>query len=342
MWKGSATSFALHLLMVLALAWMTITDPSTLPPKFLRVSMEEMAPHPTSFDFELSPKSSSDSPTPERDLESPSHSVQLDVSIDEPKLTDEILTDDRSSSIVDWRLFVIEDESSSKAGQTKRTPVGSKSNRTVAMAASAKNGSSNKTGLDPSSQSMNRSGISYFGSRVMGKEFIFVVDGSGSMRGVRWNTAIQELMRSLNDLGSDTEFFIIFFDNSERPLFDHYPPTNAYLTNQGRTLQLVQEWIQNLQMGGGTQPSSALMMALEMNPDAIFLLSDGQIRDNSIAMLRMINRNPATGMPLIPIHTILLMSEQGHLPLQVIAEENGGHFRNVTEREWLAAQARKN
>ena len=296
----------------------------------------------TQLDFELTPENVAENDAPEKTLAEPSLTVKLDRSTAEPTLTDVILTDDRPTSIQDWRLFVIEEVSSSKSGQTPKTHVVANSHGRAVVTASGTNGSGNSIRLSSRSESPNNSGIGYFGSRAAGKKFIFVVDASGSMRGVRWNTAIQELMRSLYELGSDTEFFIIFFDNSERPLFDHYPPTNEYLTNKGKTLEAVHRWIQNLKMGGGTYPSSALMMALEMNPDAIFLLSDGQIRDNSVAMLRMVNRDQATEKPRIPIHTILLMSEQGHLPLQMIASENGGIFRNVTEREWLASQSRKN
>jgi hypothetical protein len=157
------------------------------------------------------------------------------------------------------------------------------------------------------------------------------------MKGVRWTTATQELLRCLNDLVTDAEFFVICFDFSEHPIFNNYPPRNRYLKNDQKMLSSVQHWITGLQLGGNTLPARALRIAIDMKPDSIFLLSDGKIKDNSIELLRIMNRNRETGQVLVPIHTILLMSTEGQFQLQTIAAENNGKFRNVTYEEWLAA-----
>jgi len=170
---------------------------------------------------------------------------------------------------------------------------------------------------------------SFFGTSVAGKKFVFVVDSSRSMTGPRWRSATFELMRFLHELMSDTEFFIICFDETDHPVFSQ-SSTKNFLINDPKTLDRTQKWIESRILGRGTYPSSALSKAVKMAPDAIFLLSDGVIQDDSITMLRKVNHDKKTGQPIIPIHTILLLSPLGRQPLEIIASENGGTFKDIT------------
>jgi len=170
---------------------------------------------------------------------------------------------------------------------------------------------------------------SFFGTDVTGKKFVFVVDSSRSMTGPRWRVASYELMRSLHELMSDTEFFVICFDLTDHSIFSR-SETQKFLVNDPKTLRRAQSWLESLELGRGTFPSSALAKAVKMAPDAIFLLSDGVIQDDSIWMLRNVNHDKKTGQPIIPIHTILLLSPMGRQPLEVIAAENGGTFKDIT------------
>jgi len=170
---------------------------------------------------------------------------------------------------------------------------------------------------------------SFFGTDITGKKFVFVVDSSRSMTGPRWRVASYELMRTLHELMSDTEFFVICFDITDHSIFSQ-SATQKFLVNDPKTLRRAQSWLESLELGRGTFPSSALAKAVKMAPDAIFLLSDGVIQDDSILMLRKVNHDKKTGQPIIPIHTILLLSPMGRQPLEVIAAENGGTFKDIT------------
>jgi hypothetical protein len=73
-------------------------------------------------------------------------------------------------------------------------------------------------------------------------------------------------------------------------------------------------------------------MALDLKPDAILLLSDGEIMDNSIQQLRQYNREVGSNgkeKVKIPIHTFLLHSLVGYQTLETIANENDGVFTPV-------------
>ncbi len=149
--------------------------------------------------------------------------------------------------------------------------------------------------------------------------------------------------------GSSDRYFFISLEQPgksdeqlpvEYPIFNHYPPNNKYLKNEPQTLRLVQNWIAGFRPGGTTLPSRALQMAIAMEPDAIFLLSDGELRDDSIWMLRNVNRDLQTGKARILIQTILFMSDYGRFTLETIAHENRGEFRSITSEQWLAARNR--
>ena len=71
----------------------------------------------------------------------------------------------------------------------------------------------------------------------------------------------------------------------------------------------------------------------DLKPDAIFLLSDGEIRDNTLSELQIYNHeidDQGKNRTLIPIHTVLLHSNVGFMTLKLIADENDGVFTPVT------------
>jgi hypothetical protein len=75
---------------------------------------------------------------------------------------------------------------------------------------------------------------------------------------------------------------------------------------------------------GGTNPALAVKRALELEPDAIFLLSDGEFDLRpTMAVIHHFNRARTV------IHTIAFGSLAGQPMLAAIAEATGGSFRFV-------------
>lgn len=168
-------------------------------------------------------------------------------------------------------------------------------------------------------------GAYYFGVEAVGERFAFVIDSSRSMVGRRWNSAIYELQKSLNNLAPDQRFSVICFDGQARPALDvpaqYFAPTKKELTR-------IVYWMKSLQNGRNTYPAVAIEMALALKPDAIFILSDGELQDDSQELLLEKNRN-ADGSVIIPVHTISLFSDEGKETLRAIASENRGTFTDV-------------
>lgn len=168
-------------------------------------------------------------------------------------------------------------------------------------------------------------GASFYGIEASGNKFVYVVDSSTSMEGKRWNSARQELIRSLNQLNDNQQFFVICFDLEARPIFGHFPPKNEFIEGSDRNISKVKNWLKQIELGHSTRPANALAMAIDMKPDAIYLLSDGEIRDHSILMLQQKNRD-GEGNVVVPIHTISLFSTEGRYTLMEIARQNKGNF----------------
>ena len=181
----------------------------------------------------------------------------------------------------------------------------------------------------------SKSRASFFGAEADGNRFVFVIDSSGSMRGPRWEALCKELIRAIQSLSPDQEFFVLSFDSMAHPMFGLVPPKGKFLKAVEKNLDRIRNWLRSIQHGSQTLPSSAVGIAMRLEPDAIFLLSDGEINDSTVEDLRTWNRKKdeeGNVKTLVPIHTVLLHSQIGFATLETIARENGGTFTPVRAR----------
>lgn len=175
--------------------------------------------------------------------------------------------------------------------------------------------------------------IDFFGSYAEGQRFIFVIDCSGSMMGERWRRAKYELIRSIDGLGNDQEFCVILYNSFTSIMMDGREVELLKANEENK--ERVSEWLDDQFPSGGTYPMRAITAAVEAEPDAIFLLSDGEIQDNSREFLLAKNKrkNGEDGdYSRIPVHTIALLSTFGQQLLKTIADENDGTFTRVGRR----------
>jgi uncharacterized protein with von Willebrand factor type A (vWA) domain len=160
---------------------------------------------------------------------------------------------------------------------------------------------------------------SFYGIEAQGSKFVFVVDMSGSMVGARFRRARSELHTSIEQLAPTQAFFVILFNDVANPM-----PSNGLAGANAESVQQVDAWLQKIQCNGGTNPLPALMAALALTPDAVFLLSDGKF-DPAVAQ--------AVGQfqswQRIPIHTIGFASRKGESMLRAISRVTGGTYRYV-------------
>lgn len=173
-------------------------------------------------------------------------------------------------------------------------------------------------------------GATFFGSYAQGRKFVFVVDSSTSMQGDRWPRAFQELMYSIAKLEAGQEFFVLCFDHRTSCMLNLPRNRAEYFANTPEVRAELQAWLSQHRLGPATHPANAMALALKLDPDAIFLLSDGELQDDTLFMLRRMN-NGRSSFGQTPVHTIALMSHYGVATLRLIAGENGGTFNWIGE-----------
>lgn len=178
---------------------------------------------------------------------------------------------------------------------------------------------------------------SLFGVSDAGKTFVYVIDRSASMQDHgAFRAAKDELMTSLSRLTEAQQFQVIFYN--DKPISG--TPRNGRLKMfSGTDVQRleVSELIGAISPDGGTEHMPALELALGLNPDVIFLLTDGASKALNAAELKQIQRlnRRGTHIHCIEFGTSLPASGEGALAppnfLEKLSSQNQGKYtyRNV-------------
>jgi hypothetical protein len=177
-------------------------------------------------------------------------------------------------------------------------------------------------------------GAEFFGLRADGRRFVFVVDSSRSMRGARFAAACRELVRTIRNLQPNQFFYVMLFDEhpermrlsrNEAPPQRPVPATRDNKTGFER-------WLATVELEAGTDPHEVLGWALAMQPDAVFVLSDGEFGPRAERYLQDHNwRDDAIlgRVPRVVIHTVGFHPPHKGATLQRIASQYGGTYRFV-------------
>ena len=163
-------------------------------------------------------------------------------------------------------------------------------------------------------------GASFFGLEVKGGKFVYVVDKSGSMKGRPLDSAKTELLRSISSLGEKQEFYVIFYDTGFQAM-----PGAGLVKGSDKNKRDCFSWVKGVGSTGGTNPTEAMKRALELRPDAIWLLSDGEFNSGIAETIQQANSDGR-----VVISTIAFLSRDGEAVLRTIADQNGGKYRFVS------------
>jgi hypothetical protein len=179
-------------------------------------------------------------------------------------------------------------------------------------------------------------GAEFFGSKATGNRFVYVVDASPSMRRDRaFDAAKEEILRSLQSMKPKQRFAILFFGGSVEAL-ELVPgqkidqPVSATQEN----IEKAVHWLRKITIQkDGKPPIDAIKSALELEPDGIFLLFDGDTKlDNWTQLVRRLNTVDgllSDGAIGVPIHVIHFFRDEFQRSMQLLAQENGGTYRFV-------------
>jgi hypothetical protein len=150
---------------------------------------------------------------------------------------------------------------------------------------------------------------------------VYVIDCSGSMGRppTKLLMAKEELTRSIRELQPEQNFYVIFFSDQTFPM-----PGSVVLPASEPNKQRVCEWIDGASPSGGTNPLPALLNALQLQPETIYVLSDGLFKGDYVRAIRTRNRGPQR----TSIYTINFGDYHGERQLLRLARENGGNYRH--------------
>ncbi|HEY3964676.1 MAG TPA: VWA domain-containing protein [Planctomycetaceae bacterium] len=168
------------------------------------------------------------------------------------------------------------------------------------------------------------SGSQFFDLASAGTKIVFVLDGSGSMTEPHSEARTKldrvkiELFRSILGMPDEMEFYVIFFNRFSVPM-KASSLQSATPENKRKYL----EWVAKVQGGGGTDPSEALKLAFELQPDVIYLLTDGVFNPK---IAKEVDKRNTRG---VAVHTICFGSTTGEVMLQDIARKNHGTYKFV-------------
>lgn len=157
---------------------------------------------------------------------------------------------------------------------------------------------------------------SFYGVRAKGTFFVFVVDCSGSMADdLRLYRAKRELRRCIGALRFPQRYLVIFYNDRPIPMAGGVPKS---ADQRGKVDTY--SWLNSVDAVGGTDPRGAMNLALGLEPDAVFLLSDGEFPPGTEEGIAATNRSTT------PIHCIDLAGGLGADQLRTIAGESGGQY----------------
>lgn len=157
--------------------------------------------------------------------------------------------------------------------------------------------------------------------------FVFVVDASKSMNHkypgpakTRFGRVKVELWRTIYRMVPEQKFFVVFFNTRAIPM----PATELRNGGTERQADLFQ-WTASVRADGQTDPHEALLLAMRLQPDIIYFLTDGEFNYKVVREVTQANFGGVT------IHTLSLGDDTGAKFLEEIAEKNRGTYRHIAE-----------
>jgi len=178
--------------------------------------------------------------------------------------------------------------------------------------------------------------VNFFGTKSNGRRFVFVVDNSNSMGRGKYETALDEMLKSVNVLSPKQQFYVIFFSDTAYRMF-HPQPAERAVPATPEYKEKLRIWLYNTQMCLRTKGLEAMQAALALRPDVIYILGDGAFTDDTAKFLT------APHQRRVVINTFgMEVNDKGRKELQRIAKANDGTYKAVRTTPAMVQFAKQN
>jgi hypothetical protein len=174
--------------------------------------------------------------------------------------------------------------------------------------------SAGKGNLITDSRGMNP----FLGDGKPAKSTVYVIDISGSMQqGNRMSRMLDALIEAIDRQKSEQKIKVIAFHDVPFP----DPVAKSLYAATGANKTKVKNWLRGPLDAGGTQPTDAMLMAIAMQPEVIYFLTDGEFDPYCVEAVR--DANKKNSKPCV-INCIGLVEDVQNL--RDIASQNKGTY----------------
>jgi hypothetical protein len=164
---------------------------------------------------------------------------------------------------------------------------------------------------------------------------VFVVDNSNSMTRGKFETALDEMVKAVERLSTQQQFYVIFYSDAAYPLF-HPQGAKGFVNPTSVNKDKLRSWLYTVELCLRTDGEEAMARAVAMNPDVIYVLGDGAFTDNTEKLMT----GPLRGK--VTVHTLGMgVKGKGQQQMEAIAAANGGTYKDVGISPEAAAAAQK-
>ena len=167
----------------------------------------------------------------------------------------------------------------------------------------------------------------FFGHNPESKRIVYVVDCSKSMNfphdsigKTRLGRVKLELARAIFSMDEDQEFFVIFFSDLAIPM-----PARELQPATSEAKEKFLSWVARVPGIGRTEPLEAMLLALRLQPDTIYFLTDGQFKASTVKAFNRVAEKTSQNHKVI-VNGICLGNREGETLIRMLAENNFGSY----------------
>lgn len=164
-----------------------------------------------------------------------------------------------------------------------------------------------------------------FANRESDKNIVYVVDSSASMNfpypgptKTRFGRVKFELLKAVHSMSSEQRFFIVFFNQNAWPM-----PYKNMIKVKSKAAEKALKWMATKEAFGETDPTDALQIALRLKPDTIHFLTDGELDEVLVKIVKELNYKN------VRINTYCIANREGERVVLKIAKQNGGTYKFI-------------
>lgn len=178
-------------------------------------------------------------------------------------------------------------------------------------------------GLDRMTGVGEKISASFFGSKTTASTFVFCIDNSNSMTRGKFETALDQLAKTITKLGPKQRYYIIFYSDTAYPLF--WPrPVKELIPATPRNKTATLRWLNRVELCLKTKGREAMQLAISLNPDVIYVLGDGAFTDDAAQFMA------AQKLDGTVVHTMgMEVREKDAAQFERIAKAHGGTYNDV-------------